>query len=190
MRTTAVCSLTTLAALTLVSGCAQSMSRPLPAAPQLMVAHSETTGLAAAEIALGRQLFFDPRLSIDSSISCATCHDPKLGFAGNSKVATGVGGLKGGRNVPTILSSGRQPFQFWDGRMATLEAQALGPIQAPDEMAMPLPTLTARLQAIPVYETQFRTLYGGAVTPERIGKAIAAFERTFMAPDDGTTRLL
>lgn len=191
MRTTTVCSLTGLVglALTVVGGCAQPVTRLAPAGP-LLVAHSQASGHLAAEIALGKQLFFDPRLSIDSSISCATCHDPKMGFANGKAVATGVGGLKGHRNVPTILSSGRQSTQFWDGRMRTLEEQALGPIQAPDEMAMPLPTLTKRLQGIPEYARQFAVLYGGTVTPERIGKSIAAFERTFMAPEDGTGRLM
>jgi cytochrome c peroxidase len=189
VRTTTVCSLTTLVALTVVGGCAQPLTRP-QAAGLLMVAHSQSESHAAAEIALGKQLFFDPRLSIDSSISCASCHDPKLGFSNGKAVGTGVGGAHGHRSVPTILSSGRQSFQFWDGRMKTLEDQALGPIQAPDEMAMPLPTLTKRLQGIPDYAGQFAMLYGGAVTPERVGTAIAAFERTFMAPEDGTGRLM
>lgn len=195
MRTLAVRSLLLPVALTAVLGsCSQPQNRlPSPAQPML-VAHGATARdqapANAAEVALGKQLFFDTRLSKDRSISCATCHDPKFGLANNTAVATGVGGLKGKRNVPTILSAGRQPLQFWDGRAKSLEEQALGPIQAPDEMAMPLPELMTRLQAIPDYARQFQQVYGGPVTPERLGKAVAAFERTFMAPDDVLADLL
>ncbi len=193
MRTKAVrLPLMPMALMAVMAGCANPLALPVPG--PMLVAHGAARAPAfrasSPEIALGKQLFFDKRLSKDSSISCATCHDPKFGLANNTPVATGVGGLKGKRNVPTILSSGRQPFQFWDGRSKTLEEQALGPIQAPDEMAMPLPELTTRLQAIPDYAKQFQAVYGGSVNPERIGKAIAAFERTFMAPDDVLADLL
>jgi cytochrome c peroxidase len=175
----------------LLGSCSQPAQ--LPVQPML-VAHGSSvapvTSASSAEVTLGKQLFFDPRLSKDNSISCATCHDPKFGLANDTAVATGVGGLKGKRNVPTILSSGRQPHQFWDGRAKTLAEQALGPIQAIDEMAMPLPELTKRLQGIPDYAKQFQQVYGGKVTPERVGKAIAAFEETFMAPDDVMASLL
>jgi cytochrome c peroxidase len=195
VRTTAVRSLVMPVALAaLLGSCAQPLGRIQSPTQPMLVAHGAgaptATQANAAEIALGKQLFFDKRLSKDSSISCATCHDPKFGLANNTAVATGVGGLKGKRNVPTILSAGRQPHQFWDGRAKTLEEQALGPIQAPDEMAMPLPELMTRLQAIPDYARQFQAIYGGTVTPERLGKAVAAFERTFMAPDDVLAELL
>ena len=88
------------------------------------------------KVALGPQLFFDKRLSKDGTVSCATCHDPAKGFADGKKVSEGIGGKKGARNAPTVLNAVFIEFQFWDGRAASLEEQAKGPMINPVEMGM------------------------------------------------------
>lgn len=139
--------------------------------------------MTTEKVALGAQLFFDKRLSKDNTVSCATCHDPAKGWSNGEDVATGVGGLKGGRNSPTVINTAYQAFQFWDGRMETLEQQALGPIENPIEMTMSLVDVTKRLNQIPGYKSQFKKVFNTEVTSEGIAKAIAAFERTVLSGD-------
>lgn len=157
----------------------------LPAAPTPtpLPAH-DPVALPGDEVSLGRALFFDKALSRDGTVSCASCHDPARGFADGRPVGVGVDGAHGKRNVPTIVNAGRQPFQFWDGRAATLADQALGPIQAADEMAMTLPALTARLQGTATYARAFQTVYASNVTPALVARAIARWEQTVQAPND------
>lgn len=133
------------------------------------------------KIELGKQLYFDPRLSRDNTVSCASCHDPNKGWSNGERFATGVRGQKGGRSAPTIVNSGFQHFQFWDGRAAQLEGQALGPIQNPIEMDMTLDELVERLNGIEGYRAQFQSVFGTDVTPDGIAKAIASFERTVLS---------
>src|SRR5580700_4374441 len=83
---------------------------------------------------LGRLLFFDTRLSADGTVSCATCHNPKLAFTDGSPVSTGIQGKKGARSSPTVLNRAYSLAQFWDGRASSLEAQVLGPMANPIEM--------------------------------------------------------
>jgi cytochrome c peroxidase len=135
------------------------------------------------KIELGKQLYFDGRLSSDNMVSCASCHNPAKGWSNGEQFATGVEGKQGGRNSPTVLNSGYYTFQFWDGRAKTLEDQALGPIQNPIEMNMTLDAVTAKLNAIPGYKDQFQKVFGTDVTPDGIAKAIAAFERTVVSGD-------
>lgn len=135
------------------------------------------------KIELGRQLYFDPRLSSTESVSCASCHDPEKGWSNGEQFATGIEGLKGGRNAPTIINSAYNRMQFWDGRAATLEDQALGPIQNPIEMNMQLDDVVERLNEIEGYRTQFQEVFGTDVTAEGIGMAIAAYERTVLSGD-------
>jgi cytochrome c peroxidase len=139
--------------------------------------------LTAKKIELGRQLYFDPRLSKDNTVSCATCHDPNKGWSNGEVVATGVRGQKGDRSAPTIINSGYQAFQFWDGRADELEGQALGPIQNPIEMDMNLEELEAKLNKIDGYRRQFKEVFGSDVTRDGIAKSIAAFERTILSGD-------
>ena len=91
------------------------------------VKHPDDNPPSAAKIALGKQLYFDPRLSKDNTISCASCHDPKKGWSNDDAFATGVGGARGGRSAPTVINTAYSRLQFWDGRAADLEEQALGP---------------------------------------------------------------
>jgi len=134
-----------------------------------------------AKIALGRQLYFDGRLSSDNTISCASCHDPAKGWSNGEQFATGVGGAKGGRNSPTVINGAYNRFQFWDGRAGSLEDQALGPIQNPIEMNMTLEAVVKKLNGIAGYREQFQDVFGADVTSEGIAKAIAAYERTVLS---------
>lgn len=136
-----------------------------------------------AKVELGKQLYFEPRLSRDNTISCASCHDPEKGWSNGEQFATGFNKQVGGRNSPTVLNTGFQRFQFWDGRAGSLEEQALGPIQNPIEMNLTLEEAVERLKAIPAYRKQFQEVFGTDVTAEGIGKAIAAFERTVISAD-------
>lgn len=135
------------------------------------------------KIALGKQLYFDGRLSADGKVSCASCHDPAKGFSNADQFATGVEGKKGGRNSPTVINAAYQKFQFWDGRAKSLEDQALGPIQNPIEMNMTLEAVVTKLNGIEGYKSQFQKVFGSDVTSDGIAKAIAAYERTVLSGD-------
>jgi cytochrome c peroxidase len=138
----------------------------------------------AAKIELGKQLYFDPRLSLDNSMSCATCHDPELGWSNGEATAKGVKGTRGGRNSPTVLNTAYQTFQFWDGRAPSLEEQAKGPILNPIEMAMPsAEEVEKKINAIAGYRQQFRDVFGADATYDTIAQAIASFERTVLSGD-------
>jgi cytochrome c peroxidase len=139
--------------------------------------------LTAEKIALGKQLYYDARLSADNTVSCATCHDPAKGFSNGDQFATGVGGKKGGRNSPTVINAAYQAFQFWDGRAGTLEDQALGPIQNPIEMNLSLADLEKRLRGIAGYREQFQKVFGREPMSADVAKAIAAYERTVLSGD-------
>ncbi len=133
------------------------------------------------KVRLGQQLYFDTRLSIDNTVSCATCHDPATGWANHHATDTGVKGQVGGRNSGTILDSAYMRYQFWDGRAGSLEEQALGPIANPIEMGETLENVVRKLDAIEGYHRQFERVFGTGVTTEGIAKAIAAFERTVIS---------
>jgi cytochrome c peroxidase len=133
------------------------------------------------KVELGKMLFFDPRLSKDGTVSCASCHDPKRGWSNGADVATGIGGLKGGRSAPTIINAGYQHFQFWDGRALHLEGQALGPIQNPIEMNMNIEELVKKLNGIKGYREMFQKAFKTDATADAIAKAIASFERTILS---------
>jgi cytochrome c peroxidase len=135
------------------------------------------------KVELGKQLYFDKRLSADNTVSCASCHDPKQGWSNGDKTAVGVGGQRGGRSAPTILNTAYQQFQFWDGRSPSLENQALGPIANPIEMNLPIEKAVEKIAAIQGYQDQFQKVFGQPVTADGIAKAIAAFERTILSGD-------
>jgi len=133
------------------------------------------------KVELGKLLYFDPRLSCDNTVSCASCHDPKKGWSNSAAFATGVRGQMGGRSAPTIINSAYSDLQFWDGRAHQLEGQALGPIQNPIEMDHKLEECVVKLNKIKGYQEQFQKVFGSDATPENIAKAIAAFERTVLS---------
>ncbi|HYL57755.1 MAG TPA: cytochrome c peroxidase [Candidatus Acidoferrales bacterium] len=133
---------------------------------------------------LGRALYFDPRLSKDSSLSCATCHNPSLGWSNGLPVAVGVKGQTGGRSAPVIYNTAYEERLFWDGRAGSLEEQAAGPVQNPIEMGMGaghVRDVAARLNAIPAYKAWFTKVFGEPATEDNITKAIATYERTILS---------
>jgi len=145
---------------------------------------AQITGLDAnpltrAKIELGRQLYFDTRLSADSTVSCASCHNPAEGYTAHTKTGVGIRGQLGGRNSPVSFNRILSGKQFWDGRVDSLEAQAVGPIQNPIEMGFTHEGVVQRLAEIPVYKKQFDAIFG-EVTIDRVGQAIAAFERSIV----------
>ncbi|MDA1016842.1 MAG: c-type cytochrome [Planctomycetota bacterium] len=166
-------------ALTFATDAAQA-DVPLGLKP---VPHPEDNQPTPEKIALGKQLYFDARLSSDNTISCASCHDPKLGWSNGERFATGVGGQKGGRSAPSIINAAYYKFQFWDGRERTLEGQALGPIANPIEMNLPIKDAVARLNKIEGYRKQFQKVFGTDATADALAKAIASFERTVLSGD-------
>jgi len=140
--------------------------------------------MTEAKVALGRDLYFDKRLSVDNTVSCATCHDPKTAFAESKIVAEGIGGKKGARNSPTVLNAMFNVEQFWDGRAKTLEEQAKGPLTNPIEMGMPShDAVVERVKQVPEYAKRFQEVFGGPVNIDNIARAIASFERTQLSGD-------
>ncbi len=133
---------------------------------------------------LGDELFDDKRLSVDGTVSCSTCHDPKMGFVDHKPTSEGVGKQKGQRNAPTVLNAMFNAVQFWDGRAPTLEEQAKLPILNPVEMGQKSPDdVVAKVRSIPEYGETFHKLFGRDPTYDDIAAAIASFERTKYAGD-------
>lgn len=165
------------------------MFEPLPAMPPI----PSGTTMSAERIDLGRMLFFEPRISASGVISCATCHNPALGWTDRIPRATGHDGQVGDRNTPTVLNSGFLTAQFWDGREPDLEGQALGPIQAQVEMAMTLEGAISRLNEFEVYRESFAVAFPEEADPvnsQNVALAIAAFERTLNTPNSPFDRFL
>lgn len=137
------------------------------------------------KVELGRMLFLDPRFSSTGTVSCNSCHNVMLGGEDNRPVSMGVHGKTGGRSAPTVWNSGFSSSQFWDGRAATLEEQAKGPVANPIEMGMSeVEEAMARLLDIPGYVPYFERAFEGdnPVTVENAAKAVAAYERTLVTP--------
>ena len=132
------------------------------------------------KIELGKMLYFDTRLSKDGTVSCATCHNPETGWDDPKSTSEGVGGKHGNRNSQTVLNSAYARVYFWDGRAASLEEQAAGPIENPVEMAETLENVVQKLSEVPEYQKRFQDVFGTEVTADGITKAIAAFERTIV----------
>jgi cytochrome c peroxidase len=138
--------------------------------------------LTKAKWELGRQLYFDPRISKDGTVSCATCHNPEKGWTDQLPQSIGILGQQGSRSAPTVLNTVYGKSMFWDGRAPSLEAQAQGPIQNPIEMGdQTYKEIVERLRRIPGYQDQFRKVFGTDVTLDGLAKAIATFERTALS---------
>lgn len=161
--------------LLMIAGCQSQPTLAPSAQTNVRLASSSSTN--NPEVKLGARLFFEPKLSGDGTISCATCHQPDKGFADGRPVAVGINGKKGPRNTPTIYGTADMPLLMWDGRNKSLEEQALGPIENPVEMGAKLDVVLDRLNQDPTYRQEFQTVYGGPATRERLGRAIASFER-------------
>ena len=149
----------------------QDAPLPLPADPR------------QARAELGRRLFFDPLLSGDRSVSCASCHKPEHAFADNLALSPGVAGRLGTRNTPTVMNTSGRTSMFWDGRAETLEDQAIFPIENPVEMDLPIAQALQRLNDDPHYAEAFRVAYGGPATARSLGRALAAYQKTLDTTD-------
>jgi cytochrome c peroxidase len=143
----------------------------------------EDNPMTAEKVELGKLLYFDKRVSKDGTVSCATCHDPKMAWAENTPTSEGIGHQKGGRNAPTVINAAYATSQFWDGRAKTLEEQATGPVENPIEMGHKMESVVEAFSKIPEYKDRFQKVFGTEVTKEGFAKAIAAFERTVLSGD-------
>jgi cytochrome c peroxidase len=153
---------------------------PLPPVPEL----------SADKVALGKRLFFDPRLSHNDTIACATCHKLEGGGSDRQVVSVGIDGRKGGINAPTVFNSSLNFVQFWDGRAASLEQQARGPVHNPLEMGSSWAEVIPKLSRDEGYRQAFSRLYKEGITGETIVDAIATFERTLLTPNSPFDRFL
>ncbi len=139
----------------------------------------------AEKVELGRILYHDPRLSSTGTVSCASCHNTMLGGEDNRPNSMGVHGQTGGRSAPTVWNAAFNEVQFWDGRAASLEEQAAGPVTNPIEMGMKSwDDVVSRLQSIDGYPALFKKAFGNdSISKDNATKAIAAYERTLITPN-------
>lgn len=149
--------------------------------------HNPTT---PEKVALGKRLFFDPRLSADNKMSCATCHLPEKAFGDGLARGKGHDGRTLTRNTPSLLNVGFYERFDWDGRAKSLEEQALGPITSPEEMNQDLAELESELNAVPGYVEQFQKVFGTKITRDGIAKSLAAFQRTLVTKPSAFDRYL
>ena len=147
------------------------------------------TDLDPRKVALGQQLFFDPRLSRDDTISCASCHDVSAGGADGLNLSVGIGGARSTVNSPTVLNSGLNFAQFWDGRADTQEEQIDGPVHHPAERGSNWQDILSKLRADSQIVTAFNEAYGG-LQIQFIKDAIATYERSLATPNARFDRYL
>uniref|UniRef100_Q01SD6 Methylamine utilization protein MauG n=1 Tax=Solibacter usitatus (strain Ellin6076) TaxID=234267 RepID=Q01SD6_SOLUE len=167
----------------LLCGWAQQGVLP-PAAPLglPMIAWPRDNPYSAAKVELGKLLYFDRRLSADGTVSCASCHDPKMAFTDNAPVSTGIKSQHGIRSAPTVINRAYSQAQYWDGRAATLEEQVKEPIANPLEMGITHEAAAERLRKIKGYRPLFKGAFGSEqIDIDRVAKAIATFERTVLS---------
>jgi len=146
------------------------------------VPYPQENAWSPARERLGRTLFFDPRLSAKGNMSCGTCHNPSFAWGDGLPKAIGHGMNTLGRRTPTILNLAWGAAFFWDGRAASLEEQALGPIAAPGEMNLPLGDLITKLTRVPEYAPLFEAAYPGEpISAQTVSRAIATFERSVVS---------
>jgi len=150
----------------------------------------EENPLTRESVELGRKLFFDPKLSRDDSVSCATCHDPELGFTDEHPVAVGVDGQKGTRRTPRLINRGYGRSFFWDGRADTLEEQVVKPIENPIEMDLAMSALVARLESSSEYEALFEAAFARKPDSETIAWALASYVRSIVSGDSPYDRFV
>jgi cytochrome c peroxidase len=148
------------------------------------------TDLNPQKVDLGRRLFNEPRLSHDNQISCAHCHDLATGGTDRKAKSIGINGATGIINAPTVLNSGFNFSQFWDGRAPTLERQIDDPVQSPIEMGSTWPEVVAKLRASPEYVRSFRGVYNADIASELVKDSIAEFERSLSTPNSRFDRYL
>lgn len=148
---------------------------PLPPVPV-----PEDNPITPEKVELGKRLFFDARLSADGSLACVSCHLPDQGWTTNTPLSPAYPTNMERRNSQTLINVAYHKALLWDGRAGALEKQALGPIQNPLHMNQNLDLLVEKLKAVPDYVERFQKVFGTSVSPEGLGKALAAFERTLI----------
>ncbi|HWC99234.1 MAG TPA: cytochrome c peroxidase [Candidatus Sulfopaludibacter sp.] len=163
--------------------CAMAADRnPQPPLGLPPLSWPRTNPYSAAKVELGRYLYFDRRLSADESVSCASCHAPEHAFTDGAPVSTGIRFQKGGRSAPTVINRAYSLAQFWDGRAATLEEQAKGPMANPIEMGNTHDAIVSRLKTVAGYRPLFAKAFGSDdIDIDRVAMAIASFERTVLS---------
>ena len=188
LRANWLCCWVTLAVLT---GCRPEspalVSVPEPAAFAKII-YPEDNPTSREGLALGKQLFYDPILSADGSISCSSCHLPELAFTDGRAVSIGINGRAGKRNAPGLANIGYlHKTLFWDGRADDLETQALHPVADPAEMGGSWPLLISKLRRHEDYWPAFQSAFGLSeareLTPDHVGKALAQFQRSLISSD-------
>jgi cytochrome c peroxidase len=130
------------------------------------------------KVELGKKLFFDPILSADSSVSCASCHKPEFYFADTNAFSLGIGGKRTARNTPSVLNMASRGLMFWDGRAKSLEDQVLFPIRDHNEMNLPIHNAIGKLEKSKKYTAWFWQVFKTKPTEKLLGEAVAAFEST------------
>lgn len=142
------------------------------------------------KVQLGKKLFFDPLLSKDGTISCASCHDLQNGGDDGLKFSFGIGGQEGSINSPTVYNAVFNFRQFWDGRAKDLKEQVSGPIENPVEMGHSMDMAVKVLKKSSIYIKEFDNLYLDGITPNNIADAIAEFEKALITPNSPFDRYL
>lgn len=137
----------------------------------------------ATKAALGKKLFSEKILSKDSSVSCASCHNPKFAFADTTAFSIGISGKLTKRNTPSVLNMKNRPYFFWDGRAASLEEQSLMPIQNPDEMGLAIEEAVSRLNKSAEYKMLFQKIFKQRPDAKNLAAALASFEQTLETVD-------
>lgn len=161
---------------------AQNMFKPIPKSPPPL----EGNPITPEKVNLGKVLYFDPRLSASSLISCNTCHNIGMGGIDFQETSIGHGWQKGHRNAPTVFNSVFNIAQFWDGRASNLREQAKGPVQAAVEMNNTPEMVMQTIRSMPEYEEMFKKAFSDEkdpVTFDNMARAIEAFEATLLTPD-------
>jgi len=177
-------------------GCTSNPNPPEPGALSAIPAHLPTlivpsdNVMTPEKVELGRHLFYDKRMSRDGTIACASCHRQEVAFSdGPNIVSTGVNDANGQRNAPTIVNAAYRRTQFWDGRAASLEAQAMGAFTHPVEMFADTVAVASYVRL--TYTERWRQVFGdSAVTMKRAMQAIAAFERTIISANSRYDRYI
>ena len=146
--------------------------------------------LTAARVALGKQLFFDPLLSRDRSVSCASCHLPELAFTDGKPVSEGVMQRTTLRNSPSLINVAYQRLLFWDGGSFSLEAQVIAPLEHPSEMNLPLAEALRRLEQHPTYPARFEEAFGDPISVQTLTLALATYQRTLISSGSAYDRWL
>ncbi|MDR3214484.1 MAG: cytochrome-c peroxidase, partial [Azoarcus sp.] len=156
----------------------------------LPIPHLSAKNLQSGKVRLGEKLFHDPQLSVDKTISCASCHVLSQGGDDGRKFSLGVNGAVGDVNAPTVFNSIFGFRQFWDGRAANLIEQVSGPLTNPSEMASNWIIAIRRVSENPAYLDDFRREYGGEISEKTITDALVRFESTLITPDAPFDRFL